>query len=115
MWVLVLSACKQTPACAAKGTGPHPYRLGNAAPLFYRIYNNDTEYPERHAVSGDVLRRHLRQKPRHAVHANRTRLPRSLTVAAAGLQCRHGLRPYDRHRRAVRPPSNRIGRRALAS
>jgi subtilase family serine protease len=45
MWALVLSACKQTPACAAKGTGPHPYRLGNAAPLFYGIYNNAAQYP----------------------------------------------------------------------
>jgi subtilase family serine protease len=45
MWALVLSACKQTPACVAKGTGPHPYRLGNAAPLFYGIYNNAAQYP----------------------------------------------------------------------
>jgi subtilase family serine protease len=45
MWALVLSACKQTPSCAAKGTGPHPYRLGNAAPLFYGIYNNAMQYP----------------------------------------------------------------------
>jgi len=45
MWALVLSACKQTPACVAKGIGPHPYRLGNAAPLFYGIYNNATQYP----------------------------------------------------------------------
>jgi subtilase family serine protease len=45
MWALVLSACKQTAKCAGQGTGPHPYRLGNAAPLFYGIYNSATQYP----------------------------------------------------------------------
>src|SRR5579864_3020359 len=36
MWALVLEACKQTPSC---NTGPsaHPYRLGNPAPLLYRL------------------------------------------------------------------------------
>ncbi|MGZ3529909.1 MAG: S53 family peptidase [Vulcanimicrobiaceae bacterium] len=37
MWALVLQACKQTPSCAT-APGPHPYRLGNPAPLFYAIY-----------------------------------------------------------------------------
>ena len=37
MWALVLQACKQTAACAT-ASGPHPYRLGNPAPLFYAIY-----------------------------------------------------------------------------
>ncbi len=46
MWALVLDACRQTPACVAKGTGPKPYRLGNAAPYFYKIYNNATLYPQ---------------------------------------------------------------------
>lgn len=36
-WALVLQACKATPACAT-GSGPHPYRLGNPAPLLYAIY-----------------------------------------------------------------------------
>jgi len=37
MWALVLQACKQTASCAT-ASGPHPYRLGNPAPLFYAIY-----------------------------------------------------------------------------
>jgi subtilase family serine protease len=45
MWALVLSACRQTPACSSAGTGSHPYRLGNAAPIFYRVYNNSAQYP----------------------------------------------------------------------
>jgi subtilase family serine protease len=45
MWALVLSACKQTTTCVAAGSGPHPYRLGNAAPFFYGIYKNATQYP----------------------------------------------------------------------
>jgi subtilase family serine protease len=45
MWALVLDACKQTPACTAKGTGPKPYRMGNAAPAFYKIYNDAALYP----------------------------------------------------------------------
>jgi subtilase family serine protease len=45
MWALVLDACKKTPACVAKGSGAHPYRLGNAAPYFYRIYNDPVLYP----------------------------------------------------------------------
>ena len=44
MWALVLQACSQAPSCA-KATGAKPYRLGNAAPYFYGIYNNATEYP----------------------------------------------------------------------
>jgi kumamolisin len=39
LWGLVLQACKQSAQCAtAKGT--HPYRMGNAAPIFYNIYTN---------------------------------------------------------------------------
>jgi subtilase family serine protease len=45
MWALVLDACKQTASCVARGTGPHPYRMGNAGPAFYTIYNNAAEYP----------------------------------------------------------------------
>ncbi|MBV8283019.1 MAG: hypothetical protein JO175_00125, partial [Candidatus Eremiobacteraeota bacterium] len=37
MWTLVLQACKQTPSCAT-AAGPKPYRLGNAAPLLYAIF-----------------------------------------------------------------------------
>lgn len=45
MWALVLDACRQTAACTAKGSGPHPYRLGNAAPYMYQIYNSAALYP----------------------------------------------------------------------
>lgn len=37
MWALVLQACAKSPSCATAG-GAAPYRLGNAAPLFYAIY-----------------------------------------------------------------------------
>ena len=43
MWGLVLQACKATAGCAT-ASGPHPWRLGNAAPLFYKIYNNPSTY-----------------------------------------------------------------------
>jgi subtilase family serine protease len=36
-WALVLDACAHSSACATAG-GAKPYRLGNAAPLFYAIY-----------------------------------------------------------------------------
>ncbi|MBC5806099.1 MAG: hypothetical protein DLM53_09350 [Candidatus Eremiobacter antarcticus] len=36
MWALVLQACKQTLGCG-RGTGLHPYRLGNPAPLLYAL------------------------------------------------------------------------------
>jgi kumamolisin len=52
MWALVLSACKQTPSCVGAGSGPHPYRFGNAAPRFYGIYDNAAQYP---ATFYDVL------------------------------------------------------------
>ena len=45
MWALVLDACKKSAACVAKGSGTHPYRLGNAAPYFYQIYNDAALYP----------------------------------------------------------------------
>jgi len=45
MWALVLDACKKTAACVAKGSGTHPWRLGNAAPYFYTIYNSAALYP----------------------------------------------------------------------
>ena len=45
MWALVLDACRQTAACTAKGSGTKPYRFGNAAPSFYKIYNDATLYP----------------------------------------------------------------------
>ncbi len=43
MWALVLQACQQNPSCAVAG-GTHPYRLGNAAPLLYGVYNNAASY-----------------------------------------------------------------------
>ncbi len=45
MWALVLDACRQTAACTANGSGTKPYRFGNAAPSFYKIYNDATLYP----------------------------------------------------------------------
>ncbi|HEX3463822.1 MAG TPA: protease pro-enzyme activation domain-containing protein [Candidatus Elarobacter sp.] len=45
MWALVLDACRATTSCTAKGSGTNPYRLGNAAPYFYKIYNDATLYP----------------------------------------------------------------------
>ena len=45
MWALVLDACRQTAACTSKGSGAKPYRMGNAAPAFYTIYNSPTLYP----------------------------------------------------------------------
>jgi subtilase family serine protease len=45
MWALVLDACNKTAACVSKGSGAHPYRLGNAAPYFYKIYNDAALYP----------------------------------------------------------------------
>ena len=44
LWALVLQACAQTPSCARAG-GSKPYRLGNAAPYFYTVYNSATLYP----------------------------------------------------------------------
>jgi subtilase family serine protease len=44
MWALVLDACKQTASCAAQGTGAHPYRMGNAGPVLYKIYNTPASY-----------------------------------------------------------------------
>ncbi len=43
-WSLVLQACKQSSACAT-ASGATPYRLGNAAPLFYRIYSGQAYLP----------------------------------------------------------------------
>jgi subtilase family serine protease len=43
MWALVLQACAQTTTCS-KATGAKPYRLGNAAPLFWQIYSNQALY-----------------------------------------------------------------------
>lgn len=38
-WALVLEACMKTAACAT-ASGSKPYRLGNAAPLYYAIYHS---------------------------------------------------------------------------
>ena len=40
MWATVLQACKSDAVCSTKGTGSHPYRLGNPAPLLYSIFGN---------------------------------------------------------------------------
>jgi subtilase family serine protease len=39
MWALVLDACRQTASCN-RASGAHSYRLGNAAPLLWKIYNS---------------------------------------------------------------------------
>lgn len=44
MWALVLQACKANAACASKGTGTYPYRLGNPNPLFYGYYKAGAPY-----------------------------------------------------------------------
>ena len=44
MWALVLDACHQTATCN-RAAGAHAYRLGNAAPYFWHIYNNTQQYP----------------------------------------------------------------------
>ena len=43
VWAVVLQACKASASCAT-ATGGHPYRLGDAAPLLYSIYNNPSNY-----------------------------------------------------------------------
>jgi hypothetical protein len=40
MWALVVQACKASVTCQASGASGHPWRLGNAAPYFYSIYQN---------------------------------------------------------------------------
>ncbi|HUZ50818.1 MAG TPA: S53 family peptidase [Candidatus Dormibacteraeota bacterium] len=45
MWALVVQACKSDATCASRGTGAHPYRLGDPAALFYSIYSNAKQYP----------------------------------------------------------------------
>jgi subtilase family serine protease len=45
MWSLVLQACKQNTTCVSRGSGSHPYRLGNPNPLFYEdIYADAGTY-----------------------------------------------------------------------
>jgi subtilase family serine protease len=44
MWALVLQACKATTSCAAKGSGPYPYRLGSPNPQLYALYANAKTY-----------------------------------------------------------------------
>lgn len=43
MWALVLQACAQNSHCATAG-GSKPYRLGNAAPLLWRLYQTQSSY-----------------------------------------------------------------------
>lgn len=44
MWSLVVQACMKDSTCTSKGTGAHPYRLGNPAPLLYAMYGNTKQY-----------------------------------------------------------------------
>jgi subtilase family serine protease len=43
MWALVLQACSKEPSCAT-ATGAKAYRLGNAAPLLWKVYQSQTTY-----------------------------------------------------------------------
>ncbi len=43
MWAIVLSACAKTPSCSV-ATGAKPYRLGNAAPLLWKLYQTQSVY-----------------------------------------------------------------------
>ena len=107
MWALVLSACKQTPTCVAKGTGSHPYRLGNAAPLFYGIYNNATQYS---ATFYDVVFGNNGLIP---CTQSGSACPSPLPTPGSRLQCRHWLRSDHRRRRALRSTSHPNARRRL--
>jgi kumamolisin len=56
MWALVLQACRQSATCSAKGSGPHPYRLGNPNPLFYaQYYANGAAQPQYATTFYDVV------------------------------------------------------------
>ncbi len=63
-WALVLDACRQTPSCNSRSTGAHSFRLGNAAPYFWNIYNG-------RELRLGVLRRAVRQQRHHAVRRER--------------------------------------------
>jgi subtilase family serine protease len=43
MWALVLQACSRQASCST-ATGAHPYRMGNPAALFYKIYGDSSAY-----------------------------------------------------------------------
>lgn len=56
MWALVLQACRQSASCSSKGTGSHPYRLGNPNALFYaQYYANGALQPQYASTFYDVL------------------------------------------------------------
>ena len=56
MWALVVQACKASAQCSSKGSGLHPYRLGNAAPLFYQFYGKSgTSNPQYPTVFQDIV------------------------------------------------------------
>jgi kumamolisin len=44
MWALVVEACHLSTTCVSKGSGPHPYRLGNPNPLLYSFYETAAAY-----------------------------------------------------------------------
>jgi subtilase family serine protease len=43
MWAVLLSACEKSSTCAT-ATGAKPYRLGNAAPLLWKLYQTQSTY-----------------------------------------------------------------------
>ncbi|HEY8297761.1 MAG TPA: protease pro-enzyme activation domain-containing protein [Candidatus Baltobacteraceae bacterium] len=49
-WALVLQACSKSAACASAG-GTHPYRLGNPAPLLYKLYQTKGQTPDQYAAT----------------------------------------------------------------
>ncbi len=56
MWALVLQACKQSSSCSARGTGTHPYRLGDPNGLLYPLYYaNGTVQPTYASTFYDVV------------------------------------------------------------
>jgi subtilase family serine protease len=46
-WALVLDACSRSSACAT-AKGAKPYRLGNAAPLYYEIFRGEAALDYKH-------------------------------------------------------------------
>lgn len=72
-WAVVLSACKAVSGCATAG-GAKPYRLGNAAPLFYKIYENkaNLKYDQ---VFFDVIYGSNQAKPATPVPASPSPFP----------------------------------------
>ncbi|HTX58500.1 MAG TPA: S53 family peptidase [Verrucomicrobiae bacterium] len=79
-WGLVLQACAQSSACAT-ATGAKPYRLGNAAPLYYRIYAGKGYLPYKQ-VFYDVIYGDNQAKPATPVPASPSPFPTPIGYSA---------------------------------